>query len=462
MVEMGFIQEMKMQQALSPQLYQSMEILQMSLMDLQQLVKQELSSNPTLEVVQPEADAQIEVETGTADTEKFDAEMAALGDDWQEGSSTGSIGDAEEKYQFMMDTLSEGPSLQEQLMEQLIMVDLNSQERAIAELLIGNIDDEGYLQLDLEEMMDRPDFPVDLFEQVRGVVQSFEPAGIGARNLKECLLLQLERSGERESEAYQLVEHHLDRLGRNKLEEIASFMGLAIDRVSELADRIGQLDPKPGLKLSPDEVEVVIPEIFIEKVEGAYRVRSNRKPYPKLFLNQRYLELLKAKSTPAETKAYIREKLAKSRLMIQSIDQRLSMIERIAGELVTLQHDYFERGVTGLKPLNMKRIAEILEVHETTVSRAVAGKYMQTPRGLLSMKYFFKPGVRTVSGELVSNEHAKAVLVELIANEDKKKPYSDAKLVALLSEQNISISRRTIAKYRDQLKILSSHLRRER
>jgi RNA polymerase sigma-54 factor len=232
--------------------------------------------------------------------------------------------------------------------------------------------------------------------------------------------------------------------------------------VSELADRIGQLDPKPGLKLSPDEVEVVTPEIFIEKVEDVYQVRSNRKPYPKLFLNQRYLELLKAKSTPAETKAYIREKLAKSRLMIQSIDQRLSMIERIAGELVTLQYDYFERGVMGLKPLNMKRIAEILEVHETTVSRAVAGKYMQTPRGLLAMKYFFKPGVRTVSGELVSNEHAKAVLADLIANEDKKKPYSDAKLVALLSEKNISISRRTVAKYRDQLKILSSHLRRER
>jgi RNA polymerase sigma-54 factor len=388
--------------------------------------------------------------------------MAALGDYWQEGSSTGSIGDAEEKYQFMMDTLSEGPSLHEQLIEQLIMVDLNVQERTIAELLIGNIDDEGYLQLDLEEMKGRPDFPVDLFDRILGVVQSFEPAGIGARNLKECLLLQLERSGERQSEAYQLVERHLDQLGRNKFEEIAAAMGLAVERVSELADRVGQLDPKPGLKLSPDEVEVVTPEIFIEKVEGVYQVRSNRKPYPKLFLNQRYLELLKAKSTPAETKAYIREKLAKSRLMIQSIDQRLSMIERIAGELVTLQYDYFERGVMGLKPLNMKRIAEILEVHETTVSRAVAGKYMQTPRGLLAMKYFFKPGVRTVSGELVSNEHAKAVLADLIANEDKKKPYSDAKLVALLSEKNISISRRTVAKYRDQLKILSSHLRRER
>ena len=295
MAEMGFTQEMKMQQALSPQLYQSMEILQMSLMDLQQLVKQELSSNPTLEVVQPEADAQIEVETGTADTEKFDAEMAALGDDWQEGSSAGSSGDTDEKYQFMMDTLSEGPSLQEQLMEQLIMVNLNPQEQAIAELLIGNIDDEGYLQLDLDEMMDRPNFPIDLFEQVLSVVQSFEPAGIGARDLKECLLLQLERSNEQEGEAYQLVQFHIELLGRNKLEEIASLMGLTVDRVIELADRVGQLDPKPGLKLSTDEVEVVIPEIFIEKVEGMYRVRSNRKPYPKLFLNQRYLELLKQK-----------------------------------------------------------------------------------------------------------------------------------------------------------------------
>ena len=200
----------------------------MSLMDLQQLVKQELSSNPTLEVVQPEADAQIEVETGTADTEKFDAEMAALGDDWQEGSSAGSSGDTDEKYQFMMDTLSEGPSLQEQLMEQLIMVNLNPQEQAIAELLIGSIDDEGYLQLDLEEMMDRPNFPIDLFEHVLSVVQSFEPAGIGARDLKECLLLQLERSDEQEGEAYQLVQFHIELLGRNKLEEIASLMGLLL------------------------------------------------------------------------------------------------------------------------------------------------------------------------------------------------------------------------------------------
>ena len=459
---MGFSQEMKMQQALSPQLYQSMEILQMSLMDLQQLVKQELSANPTLEAQQPEADAQIEVETGTQDAEQFDAEMVALGDDWSGERSSGLGSDAEEKHQFLMESLSEGASLQEQLLEQLMMVDLDAQERGIAELLIGNIDDEGYLQLDLEEMMERPDFPVEMFERVLRSVQGMDPAGVGARDLRECLLLQLERAGETGSEAYALVHDHLDLLGRNRLEEMAGLMELPLERITVLAERVAQLDPKPGLQLSVDAVEMVTPEIFVEEVEGELRVRSNRKPYPRLFLNPRYLELLKDKGTPAETKAYIREKLAKSRLMIQSIDQRISMIEQIAGELVMIQRGFFEQGVEGLRPLNMRTVAERLEVHETTVSRAVAGKYMETPRGLLAMKYFFKPGVRTVSGELVSNEHAKTVLADIIAQEDRKKPYSDARLVALLKERDINISRRTVAKYRDQLKILSSHLRRVR
>lgn len=459
---MGFSQEMKMQQALSPQLYQSMEILQMSLMDLQQLVKKELSANPTLEAQQPEADAQIEVETGTQDAEQFDAEMVALGDDWSGERSSGLGSDAEEKHQFLMESLSEGASLQEQLLEQLMMVDLDAQERGIAELLIGNIDDEGYLQLDLEEMMERPDFPVEMFERVLRSVQGMDPAGVGARDLRECLLLQLERAGETGGEAYALVHDHLDLLGRNRLEEMAGLMELPLERITVLAERVVQLDPKPGLQLSVDAVEMVTPEIFVEEVEGELRVRSNRKPYPRLFLNPRYLELLKDKGTPAETKAYIREKLAKSRLMIQSIDQRISMIEQIAGELVTIQRGFFEQGVEGLRPLNMRTVAERLEVHETTVSRAVAGKYMETPRGLLAMKYFFKPGVRTVSGELVSNEHAKTVLADIIAQEDRKKPYSDARLVALLKERDINISRRTVAKYRDQLKILSSHLRRVR
>lgn len=462
MAEMGFTQEMKMQQTLAPQLYQSLEILQMPLLDLQQMVKQELSENPTLELQQPEADAQIEVETGTQDADRFDEEMGALADEWSGPTSSEGIGDAEEKHRLMMDNLTEQASMQDQLLEQLRMVNLSDHERTIAELIIGHIDDEGYLQLDMDEWIEHPDFPVDLFEGIIKTIQQFDPPGICARSLPECLALQLERSGESDTLAYQIIENYFDLLGKNRLDEIAAQMNFTVEEVSAASARIAKLDPKPGYQLQPDDTEYVTPEVYIEKVDGAYRVRPNRKPYPRLFLNQNYIRMLKDKQTPAETKKYIREKLAKSRLMIQSIDQRLSMIEQVATELVGIQHDFLERGPIGLKPLNMRQMAETLGVHETTVSRTASGKYVQTPQGLFDLKYFFKPGVRSVSGETVSNEHAKSVLAELIAHENKKKPYSDAALVELLKERNVDISRRTVAKYRDQLKILSSHLRRER
>jgi RNA polymerase sigma-54 factor len=462
MAEMGFTQEMKMQQTLAPQLYQSLEILQMPLLDLQQMVKQELSENPTLELQQPEADAQIEVETGTQDAEQFDKEMGALAEEWGGPVSSEGIGDAEEKHRLMMDNLTEQVSMQDQLLEQLRMISLSERERTIAELIIGHIDDEGYLQLDVDEWMERPDFPVDLFEGIITTIQQFDPPGIGARSLPECLALQLERSGESDTIAYQILENHFDLLGKNRLDEIAVQMNLTVEEVAFASARIAKLDPKPGYQLQPDNTEYVTPEVYIDKVDGVYRVRANRKPYPRLFLNQNYIRMLKDKQTPAETKKYIREKLAKSRLMIQSIDQRLSMIEQVATELVGIQYDFLERGPIGLKPLNMRQMAETLGVHETTVSRTASGKYVQTPQGLFDLKYFFKPGVRSVSGETVSNEHAKSVLAELIARENKKKPHSDAALVELLKEKNVDISRRTVAKYRDQLKILSSHLRRER
>ena len=208
-------------------------------------------------------------------------------------------------------------------------------------------------------------------------------------------------------------------------------------------------------------IEYITPEVFIELNDGKYEVRANRKPYPQLFINQNYLRLLKDKSTAPETKKYIREKLAKSRLIIQSIDQRLSIVERIALQLVDIQSAFFKEGEMGLKPLNMKVIAEKLGVHETTISRATSGKYMQTPRGLLEMKYFFTTAIKSISGVTVSNEYAKKVLADIIKSENKKKPYSDSKLVELLKNHDILISRRTVAKYRDQLRILASSLRKE-
>jgi RNA polymerase sigma-54 factor len=471
MAHQGLIlsQEMKMQQVLAPHLFQSLEILQMPLLDLQQMIKQELSENPTLEATQEQPDEQIEIEQGTKDAEReeFDNELeklAALGEEWgdsQYESRQVASSDADEKYQYMMDSLSESTSLHDQLLEQLTLSSLSEYERKIAEIVIGNIDDDGYLQLDVDDLLALPNFPAETLDKILDTVHEFDPPGVGARDLRECLLLQLKRAGKENTQEYQLVADHLDLLGRHKYEEISRGMGLTVDRVKDLAKAIAKLDPKPGRNFSEERIEYVTPEIVVEKKNGEYVITQNRKPYPKLFISQKYLQMLKDPNTSKEVKTYIREKITKSKQFIQSIDQRMDTIYRIAVEIVRIQRDFFDYGVSKLKPLNMKTIAALLEVHETTISRATTGKYMQTPRGLLSMKYFFKPGVKTASGESISNESVKAALAEIVRDEDKKKPFSDAKLVTLLDEQGIKIARRTVAKYRDQLRILPSHLRKQ-
>ncbi len=457
-----------MQQVLAPHLFQSLEILQMPLLDLQQMIKQELSENPTLEATSEQADAQIEIEQGTkdVDSEQFDNEfekLAALGEEFDSYHDRGPVSggtDAEEKYQYMMDSLSESSSLHDQLLDQLTLCGLNDYEKKIAEIVIGNIDDDGYLQLDVEDLLALPNFPEETLTKILDTIHEFDPAGVGARDLRECLLLQLKRQGRENTQEYQMVDLHLDLVGRHKYEDIARAMGLTLDRVKELAKLVSKLDPKPGRNFSEERIEYVTPEIIVEKRDGEYVITQNKKPYPNLFISQKYLSMLKDPNTTKEVKSYIREKIAKSKQFIQSIDQRMDTIYRIAVEIVRIQREFFDEGVSRLKPLNMKTVAGLLEVHETTISRATAGKYMQTPQGLLSMKYFFKPGVQTASGESISNESVKAALADIVRGEDKKKPYSDAKLVKLLEEQGVKIARRTVAKYRDQLRILPSHLRK--
>jgi len=461
---------MKMQQVLAPHLFQSLEILQMPLLDLQQMIKQELSENPTLEATDQQADAQIEIEQGTKDAEReeFDNELeklAALGEEWgdnfYENRQVSGGSDAEEKYQYMMDSLSEASSLHDELLEQLTLSSLNDYEKKIAGIVLGNIDDDGYLQLDVEDLLALPNFPAETLDKILDTIHDFDPPGVGARDLRECLLLQLKRSGREDSQEYQLVSEHLDLLGRHKYDDIARAMGLTGERVKELAAAVAKLDPKPGRNFSEDRIEYVTPEIIVERKDGEYVITQNKKPYPNLFISRKYLQMLKDPNTSKEVKTYIREKITKSKQFIQSIDQRMSTIYRIAVEIVRIQRDFFDHGVSKLRPLNMKTVAELLKVHETTISRATTGKYMQTPRGLLSMKYFFKPGIITANGESISNESVKAALNEIVVGEDKKKPYSDAKLVTLLEEQGMKIARRTVAKYRDQLRILPSHLRKQ-
>ena len=458
MVDIGFSQEMKMQHSLAPQLYQSLEILQMPIMDLQNLIKQELIENPTLEMSNNNSDENIEVESGTFDQEQFDMEISS----YEVENNNLAQSDLSEKYQYMIDSLVESVTLQNHLLEQLNEHNLNAQEKNIAELIIGNIDDDGYLILNIEELLDTPNFPEDDFNKIIKLIQSFEPIGVCARNLSECLLLQLDHKNMKESDVYILVSKYMDLLGKNQLEKISEKMNISLNDVKKLTDEIKLLDPKPGQLISSKNSEYIIPEVYVEKDENNnLMVKANDKPYPKLFISQKYISMLKDKSVTKETKKYIREKLLKSKLMIKSIDQRLSIVEQVASEILNIQYSFFNNESDELIPLNMKRIAEKLDVHETTVSRATSDKYIKTSRGIFEMKYFFNPAVPTVSGRIVSNQFAKNILSEIISSEDKKKPYSDSKLSELLREKDILISRRTVAKYRDQLNILSSSLRRK-
>ena len=337
-----------------------------------------------------------------------------------------------------------------------------NEKKNIAELIIGNIDDDGYLTLNIEELLDTPNFPEEDFNKILTIIQSFEPFGICARNLKECLLIQLQHKNMKDSDVYILVSKYMDLLGKNQLEKISENMKISLNEVKKLTDTIQLLDPKPGQLISSKNSEYIIPEVYIEKDDDDNLiVKANEKPYPKLFISQKYISMLKDKSVTKETKKYIREKLSKSKLMIKSIDQRLSIVEQVASEILNIQYSFFNNDSDELIPLNMKRIAEKLDVHETTVSRATSDKYIKTSRGIFEMKYFFNPAVPTISGRVVSNQFAKNVLSEIISDEDKKKPYSDSRLSELLKERDILISRRTVAKYRDQLNILSSSLRRK-
>lgn len=456
-----------MEQSLTPQMLQSLKILQAPILDLQLMVRSEMDQNPTLERETPEVEESVDFSEAARDELREEREIGELTElaEWdQDFRSNREVRSSidEEKHQFMMDSISGEKSLQEHLIDQLAYAGLNERERGIADVLIGSIDDDGYLQLDLDGIIGvTPEFPEELFERIIGVIQGFDPIGVGARSLKECLLIQLRHQGRGDSLEASLVEKHLDKLGAHQYEQIAAAMHLPVEKITELAQSIARLDPKPGRNFTDEATEYIIPEITVEKRNGEWVVSQNKAPYPRLFISPRYLQLLKDKTTAAETRKYIREKIAKSKFFIRSIDQRQDTIYRIACEIVSIQEPFLDNGISGLRPLTMKQVADTLNVHETTISRACNGKYMSTPRGVFEFKYFFTTGVAQADGSVISNAAIKSALAQIVQNENKKKPLSDQKIGDALAEQGIHIARRTVAKYREQLKILPARLRRQ-
>ena len=456
---------------LAPQLRQSLELLQVPILELRTLVQQEMQQNPTLEEKPPQNE-QVEVEPGSGepeDTKALDFKeefqvLARLDDEWreyfQQSQTHHYTAEDAQKRQFFFDSIAQPKSLQEHLADQVALAGLSDTDRPVADLLIGSINDDGYLTSSLEELAQNTGFELARLQELLSMIQEFDPIGVGARDLKECLLLQLRRLGKEDSNAAAIARDHLEELGARKYANIAKAMKMSVEEVQQVARFIGTLDPKPGRMFTAEAPAYVLPEVVVQKVGNEYVIILNRDQIPHLFISKQYRQLMDNTDTSQEVKTYVRDKIRAGALLIKSIHQRQETIYRIAVEIVRVQRDFFEHGLSHLKPLTMVEIASLLGIHETTVSRAIANKYMQTPRGTFEMKYFFTPGYKNADGIEVSNKTIKDTIAQLVASEDTTNPLSDQTMVAMLKEKGITVARRTIAKYRDELRILPSHLRK--
>jgi RNA polymerase sigma-54 factor len=298
-------------------------------------------------------------------------------------------------------------------------------------------------------------------QRVLDVVQTFHPVGVGARDLRDCLLIQLRRIGKEQSLEYRIVDRHLEDLGKRRFPEIARRLGTTAEQVQRAANFIATLDPKPGQIFATDPNNYVLPDVTVEKIAGDYMISLNGDQIPHLRISNTYKDLMASSRNGNEVKEYIRDKIRSGKFLIKSIHQRQQTISNIAHEIVARQREFLDYGPSALKPMTMVQIADVVGVHETTVSRAISGKYISTPHGVFEMKYFFTPGYQTAGGESMSNTSVKGAIAELVKGEDTKNPLSDKEIVEILSKRGIPIARRTVAKYRNELNILPSNMRKK-
>ncbi len=485
-------QEMK----INPRLYQAMELLYMPLLDLQQHLKQELAENPFLEMT--EADVQEEVELDEEKKEETEDEI-----DWEEilldGFDAGGRKQQFEQKEYFQPTPAKAPGLQDFLLEQLHFLDQSERKNRLGEEIIGNVNDDGSITCTLEEILSGVNIWLDevravaldrleaaefeeeedrgeeerelesLFhpyemvevEEMLATIQTFDPPGIGARDLRESILIQLTRKDLQDSLPAALVEEHFTDLINHRWVEIAKARGITPLEVQDAADEIAKLDPKPGLRHSSDPERYVIPDLIVEKVDGEYMVFANDTSLPRLRLSRAYREVAREKGKfTGENKEFISSKLNSANWMIQAIEQRRQTMLKVMSFIVDRQRAFFEKGVQHLRPLTLREVAEHIEMHESTVSRVTNDKFVQTPRGVFSLKFFFSSGLSTTSGEDISARGVKAKIQTLVDEENPKRPLTDQAIVNLLKSEGVNIARRTVAKYRDQLGILPARMRK--
>lgn len=486
----GFSQGLSQRQTqslvLAPQLRQSLKILQVAALDLRTVIQEELQENPTLEELpmegvsldraQDENAAANSGETEGADNENGNGEemdfskefeiLSKLDQDWRDhmanagGNQTPSPED-DEKRQHFFDSLVNETSLQEHLMSQAKMSDLDAAGMEAMEFLVGSLDDRGFLTQTPSDIALQMALPLDAVQAAHALLQTFEPAGIGAKDLQECLLLQLIAKGRGESLAARIVRNQFALLIRRRIPDIARRAAAPLEDVQHAVEEIGTLDPAPGRKFAEDSNRVVVPDVTVERDDNEWKITLNSDYIPRLRISNTYKDMIAKGSLNRQERDYIRERMRSGRFLINSIEQRQQTIERITREIIKVQEPFFEEGVAKLQPLTMTQIADTVGVHETTVSRAIANKYIRTPHGVFDFKFFFTSGYKSNEGSSVSNTSVKEMIHDLIDLEDKAKPYSDQELVTKLAEKGLKIARRTVAKYREELGILPSNLRRE-
>ncbi|MSU27529.1 MAG: RNA polymerase sigma-54 factor [Pedosphaera sp.] len=489
-------QKMSQSMVLAPQLQQSLALLQAPILELRAQVEAELEQNPVLEeLVNAEMDVEEKASKETDEAaeppglaepptdltsdsvpekvssepaDDFQAEfdkLAQLDQEWrdhyaQSNAPSRTSEEDEERRQFMFDSLVVRQSLQEMMLEQVREAELTPEQMPLAEMIVGNIDERGYLTASIEELAASTGMALEKFVAALKVVQSFQPPGVAARDLGECLKLQLERAGRQETLEYKIVTGHMEALGRRRFPEIARALNQDVVDIQEATDRIGHLEPHPGRAFLPDNQQYIIPEVFVQKVGEDWVVTLNNEQVPHLRISNHYKDLMARSETDPATREYIRDKIRAGKFLIKSLHQRQQTIHNIGTEIVKRQRDFMELGRAHLKPLTMNQVAEVVGVHETTVSRAVSGKYMETPHGVFEMKHFFTSGFTSADGQAVANTSIKDMVAEIIKGEDQFAPLADDAIVKLLVAKGITIARRTVAKYRGELNILPSNLRR--
>ena len=463
---------------MTPLLQQAIQLLQLSTLELQEVVQKELLENPLLEEVAPETDspeqaaaaatpdapAATPVEPAPVDSSPtserqtddlpFDLN-AVMFDDHEERSLVAQEDREELPFENIVRSVS---SLTDYLDEQMRFTFEDPLMLRIGNQIIGNLDEDGYLRAELSEIAEKCQTTLDQVEKVLVLIQAFDPTGVAARSIQECLLIQLRTDPNPDPVSVEIVEEHFDELSRRRYPDIARALKLPLDRVMESVEEIMGLEPKPGRRFGGTDSRYIVADVVVHKMGGEYVVVLNEEGIPRLRVNSLYRSLLRGSGD--EARAYVEQKLRSAVWLIKSVDQRQRTLRKVTQSIVKFQRDFLDKGLPCLRPLSLRDVGEDIGMHESTISRVTTNKYVETPQGLFELKFFFHSGIASGDGEMVSSVSVKKMIQDLLANEDAAKPLSDQEVAQILKGRGLTIARRTVAKYREELGILPSHQRR--